>query len=348
MHKLTLRSEQIAKLKIVHRRTKKKRDADRIKAIVLLSQGWTFVQVAQALLIDEETIRNYLKCYKAKGVKGLLKNNFKGTESKLSKKELRQLDKRLQNETYLTVQEIVLYVKATFKIKYSISGMTELLHRMSYVYKKPKVVPGKADLEAQKSFINSYKKLKSKKGENDPIYFMDGTHPQHNTVAAYGWIKKGTDKTIKSNSGRQRLNINGAINIEKIKMSVHYADSINAQSTIALFKKVERANKKANKIYLIADNARYYKSKLVKEYLKHSKVKLVFLPAYSPNLNLIERLWKHFRKTVLYNKYYKSFDEFKLICKNFFKNIKKYRKELASLLKDNFQLFDAKKPKTCS
>jgi len=92
---------------------------------------------------------------------------------------------------------------------------------------------------------------------------MDGTHSQHNTAAAYGWIKKGTEKQIKSNSGRQRLNINGAINIENQKVSVHYGDSVNARSSITLFKKLETANKKADKIYVICDNTRYYKSKIV-------------------------------------------------------------------------------------
>lgn len=226
--------------------------------------------------------------------------------------------------------------------------MTDLLHRMGYAYKKPKVVPGKADTEAQKSFIDFYEKLKSQKEKNDPIYFMDGTHPLHNSVAAYGWIKKGTNKEIKSNSGRQRLNINGAINIENLKTSVHYGDSINAQSTIILLKKIERANKKAGTIYLICDNARYYRSKLVNEHLKSSKIKLVFLPAYSPNLNLIERLWKQFRKMILYNKYYQTFEEFKSACKNFFKFINRYRKDLSSLLKDNFQLFQTQTPKTSS
>jgi len=339
MHEFKLSSEQTIKLRAAHRRAKKKRDADRIKAIVLLSQGWTFVQVAQALLIDEETIRNYLKRFIASGLQCLLADNYKGKESKLSKKELKQLDEHLHNETYLKAQKIGHYVKIKFNEKYSISGMTDLLHRMGSVYKKPKVVPGKADTETQKSFIDFYKKLKSQKRENDPIYFMDGTHPQHNSVAAYGWIKKGTHKEIKSNSGRQRININGAINIENLKVSVHYGESINAQSTIALFKKIDRANKNADKIYVIADNARYYKCKIVDDYLKSSKIELIFLPAYSPNLNLIERLWKHFRKIVLYNKYYKNFEEFKVACKLFFRNIKKYRKDLSSLLKDNFQLF---------
>jgi len=339
MKKLILSDQQIAKLRIAHRTAKKKRDADRIKAIVLLARGWTPIQVAEALLVDDETIRNYMKRYQSGGVKALLKDDYKGFIGKLSDEEIKLLDSHLQQETYLKVQDIVSYVKKVFKIEYTISGMTDLLHRLDYSYKKPKVVPGKADRKAQENFIRSYKRIKAVKGENDPIYFMDGVHPQHNTIAAYGWIKKGVEKEIKSNTGRQRLNINGAINIENQKVSVHYAKSVNAQSTIVLFKKLEAANKKAGKIYVICDNARYYRSKLVKKYLKKSKIKLKFLPPYSPNLNLIERLWKHFKKIILYNKYYESFNEFELACKTFFKNIKMHKNEISSLLRDNFQLF---------
>ena len=60
--------------------------------------------------------------------------------------------------------------------------------------RKPKLVPGKADVKAQEEFIEFYKELKAIKGAQDPVYFMDGSHPQHNSVAAYGWIKKGKVK----------------------------------------------------------------------------------------------------------------------------------------------------------
>jgi len=95
---------------------------------------------------------------------------------------------------------------------------------MDYSYKKPKVVPGKADIEAQKLFIRFYEELKFQKKKKNPIYFMDGAHPQHNTVAPYGWIKKRIHKGIKSNSGRQRMNINEAINIENLKTSARYGE----------------------------------------------------------------------------------------------------------------------------
>ena len=80
---------------------------------------------------------------------------------------------------------------------------------------------------------------------------------------------------------------------------------------------------------------------MVKEYLEGSRIKLLFLPPYSPNLNLIERLWKYFRKIVLYNKYYETFDEFKNACKSFFRRIKRYRDDISSLLTENFQIIGA-------
>lgn len=341
MTKLTLSSQQIAELKIAHKTAKTKRDADRIKTILLLDKGWSPVQIANVLLLDDETIRNYIKLYESDGMESLLKNNYKGFIGKLSDEEIMLLDNHLQKEIYLKVQDIIVYVKKVFKVEYSVSGMNELLHRMKYVYKKPKIVPGKANGKAQESFLRSYESLKESKEKDDPIYFMDGAHPQHNPVPAFGWIKKGVTKEIKSNTGRQRVNINGAINAENQKMSVQFGDSINAQSTIFLFKKLEAANKNAGVIYVICDNAKYYRSNLVQNHIKNSKIKLIFLPPYSPNLNLIERVWKFFKKKVLYNQYYETFEEFKRTSKAFFKNVKRYRKELSSLLMDNFQICDA-------
>ena len=91
--------------------------------------------------------------------------------------------------------------------------------------------------------------------------------------------------------------------------------------------------------HVIVDNATYYKSQLVKEYLKDSKIVLHFLPGYSPNLNLIERLWEFFKKKILYNKYYETYEEFVAACKNFFRYRTKYREELCSLLAENFHQY---------
>ena len=88
---------------------------------------------------------------------------------------------------------------------------------------------------------------------------------------------------------------------------------------------------------IIADNARYYRSILVSEYIKkHPRINLIFLPSYSPNLNLIERLWKFYKKEILYDSYHQKFSDFKEKTFSFFENISFYKEELLTLLKDNF------------
>ena len=160
-------------------------------------------------------------------------------------------------------------------------------------------------------------------------------------MLAYGWIKKGQDNIIKSNTGRQRININGALDADTHAVITREDESINAISTIALLEQIEAAYPLAVIIYVICDNARYYRSKLVGKFLETSKIQLVFLPSYSPNLNLIERLWKFMKKQVLYNKYYEKFDTFKQTTLGFFENIQQYKTELDSLLTNNFQLLNA-------
>lgn len=210
------------------------------------------------------------------------------------------------------------------------------------MYKKPTLTPGQhPDVEIQQAFIENYRKLKESKGKEDPIYFMDGVHPRHNPVAAYGWIKRGTDKAIESNTGRSRVNINGAVDIARLTVVVEFDDAVNAQSTIALLRRLEARHRKAKTIYVYCDNARYYRSRLVQAYLLESKIKLIFLPAYCPNLNLIERLWKYFRKQVLYNRYYEHFAEFKAACQGFFESIDEHVTALRRLLTENFQVITA-------
>jgi transposase len=98
------------------------------------------------------------------------------------------------------------------------------------------------------------------------------------------------------------LNINDAINTVSLQAIVRYDDTINAQSTIQLFQQIEAHHRAAAYIHIICDNARYYRPQLIRDYLNGSKIKLVFFPPYAPNLNLIERYWKFFKKKILYSR----------------------------------------------
>jgi transposase len=149
-------------------------------------------------------------------------------------------------------------------------------------------------------------------------------HPQHNPVLACGWIKRREEQQIPANTGRQRLNINGAKDLERLEPVVRFDESINAESTIALFEQLEALNIVATWIYVLCDNARYYRSKAVQGYLKSSRIKLVSPPPCAPNLNLIERLWKLFKKKILYNRYYETVDKFRAACEELISNPRKY------------------------
>jgi len=336
-----LTKEQITALRIIHRKSREQRVCDKIKAILLLNSGYSYEQIAEVLLIDDSTIRRWYRLLQEKGINSLLADNYIGGASKLIEKQQQQLVQHLENNVYLTAKEICAYVRKQFRVDYTIKGMTSLLHTLGFRYKKPRHIPGKANIDAQLDFIKAYDKLKKKKKEQDRIYFMDGVHPLHNSQPAYGWIRKGTEMVIPSNTGRQRLNLNGAYNLEDHKAIIQEAESINAQSTVSLLEEMMR-NQPLGMIYVILDNARYYRSEMVRVFVKRNKrIKLVFLPPYSPNLNIIERLWKFFKKHVTYNTYYEKFAVFRDYCLRFFKNLEKYRVELETLMTDNFQLIQA-------
>lgn len=325
----------------LHKRCKEKRYADRIKSILALDKGYSYEQIAELLMIDDTSIRRWYEQYLSGGIEALSQDDYQGSEPKLSIKQQEALAKHLQEQVYLSAKEICAYVEKRYKVTYTIAGITALLHRLNFTYKKPKHIPGKADRKAQEEFVKQYERLRSNKKEEDKIYFMDGVHPLHNSQPAYGWIKKGEEKELKANTGRERLNINGAYDIETHQLVFHEDESVNAQSTITLLQKLQN-KQSTGKIYIISDNARYYRSKAVRTYVKeHPRIKFIFLPPYSPNLNLIERLWKFFKKNITYNKYYEKFALFRQECLNFLQHISIYKEELKKLMTENFQLLQA-------
>jgi len=338
MRDYNLSKEKIAELEKLHRSLRDKRQADRVKAVIALSKGWSPAQVAEILLFDEKTSRHYFERYQQGGGQALLNDNYSGAEPKLSGHQMSELERYLEDHLLPDAKSVIAHIHKQYKVCYSSSGVTDLLHRLGFSYKKPKHVPGKQDPAKQQAFIEEYAQIKATKGENDPIYFADATHPQHNSVPSYGWIKKGKEKELKANCGRQRLNINGAIDIETLEPVTGFYETINAQAAIHLFAKIEAKHPDADAIYIIIDNARYYRSRLLKESVEGTKIKLIFLPPYSPNLNLIERYWKFFKKKVLNNRYYETFEEFKQACKSFFRKRKKYLPELQTLLAENFHI----------
>ena len=160
---------------------------------------------------------------------------------------------------------------------------------------------------------------------------------------AYGWIKKGKRKEIPSNTGRERLKLSGMIDMLTHKVLVREDITLNAESTIQFFKKIEEAYPTKNEVHVFCDNARYYKNRVVGKYLESSKIRLHFLPPYSPNLNPIERLWKWMKERVMYNTYHQEFEDFKNAVLGFFRLLSgldpgsKFGKQFKSRIRDKFR-----------
>lgn len=333
-----LSKDELATLRRAHRSEHYKRSAYKINVVILLGSGWTLEEVKDALLLDEETLRSYVKKYQEGGLPELLKVDFKGSEPQLSVSEAEKLCKALNIQIFLTTQSVIDYVEKKFGVTYSQSGMRDLLHRLGYEYKKPKLVPGNPDHDEQEIFAKQYEEFMINKPNNVEVVFMDAVHPQHNTMAAYGWIKRGEKREIQTNSGRERLNLHGAMNAETLEVTVIESETVDDDSTLQLLEILEKKYPLAAAIFVILDNAKYHYSRKVRRFLESSKIQLIFLPSYSPNLNLIERLWKFFKKKVLYNTYYEKIEDFREACIQFFRNIGSYWNELASIMSGGFEL----------
>lgn len=326
-------------LEEMHRACKDKRTADKIKAIILLAKGWTYSEIKEVLLLDERTLNRYKKLYKKGGIDAIVENNYQGGFYKLSDNQIDQLQKTLETKLFSTASEVCLYVKKAFKIIYTPQGMVKTLHRLGYSYKKTRAVPGKADIDKQKRFVAGYKKLRKSLSCNEKIVFMDGTHPTHNMIPGYAWIKTGTEKTIRCNDGRKRLNIIGYYDPQNQDLLVKDYITLNAEAVIMSLKELQNRYKDFKRIYVVLDNARYHHSKFVKEYIKGTNITFIWLPAYSPNLNLIERVWYLFKKDVIYNQYYEKFVDFHEACMNYLKNkSKKFKKQLERYIPEKFTL----------
>jgi transposase len=336
--RLKLTQEQIIEIRHLHSKCPVKRFADKLKALLLLDKGLSCIEVGEILLLDDDTIRKYRNQYLSQGAESLLSDNNKGSQAYLNIGQIESLDEHLQDSVYSDSKGVRDWVAQNFNIMYTASGIISLLKRMGFVYKKPVLTPCKANVEKQEEFVAEYRELKNNLPKGDQIYFVDGVHPQHNAIAGYGWIKKGKTKHLQTNNGRQRININGAINLETKQVIYVEDERINAQTMIALLKQILKAQKEG-KIHIILDNARYYHAMLVKEFLADNlRIVFHFLPPYSPNLNIIERLWGILKEEVVYNTFYLQFCNFKKAVSKFFEDKVWMSEKFENTLTDNFQI----------
>ncbi|WMV74467.1 IS630 family transposase [Xenorhabdus griffiniae] len=337
--KIHLTPEQKCALELMHDTTRNSRVCDRIKAVLLASEGWTAQMIAQALRIHESTVSRHLKDFIA--LEKLTPENG-GSESHLSAEQTADLIDYLTANLLHTTAQIVAYVRTRWQVSFSVGGMTKWLHRQGFSYKKPKGVPHKFDANKQQQFIDDYPSLKDGAGQNEPILFIDAVHPSQSTTLSYGWMKAGKNqvKVVETTGSRTRLNILGALNLQRIEDTViREYPSINAENIAYFFGVLRETYPLSQKIHLILDGAGYHRAEWVKKMAYVLNIELHYLPPYSPNLNPIERLWKYMNEQVRNNVYFPDTKTFRETLRHFFHvTLPEKAKELTTRLTDNFQI----------
>ena len=321
-----------------HKTERDGRVRDRLKAVLLHCEGWSQVDIAQALRIRPETVHDHLNDYQESKK---LKPMNGGSVSRLSPQDTKNLVDHLQSNTYLKVRDICAYVQDQHDIIFTVSGMTKWLQNHEFSYKKPKATPLKANLAAQEAFIKEYADLLQNTPDDEPIEFADGVHPTMATKITYGWIRRGKDhdKTIATTASRTRMNLMGSINLADMTVTVNAYETIDSEAMADHFKHLRAKYPKAPKIHQILDRGSYNVSKKTKEAADLYGIVLHFLPPYSPNLNPIERLWKVMNEYVRNNIVFLSAKEFREKIMSFFVlTWPKISHSMSGRINDNFQV----------
>lgn len=349
--KLTLTLDEKIFLKKKHRTEHDGRIRDRIKAVILYAEGWTYKLIAEALLLDEETVSTHIHEYENSKK---LKPENGGSESKLTADQTKSLIEHLTEYTYPTTKEIRAYVHKTYEVSYSQQGMHDWLSRHDFSYKKPKGVPSKACPEKQAEFIKKYEELLKSTlmkdtAEEEPILFMDSVHPTMSTKISHGWIRVGraNDKVILTTGDRTRINLTGALNLETMGIFTHDYKTINKDATCNFFKLLKRSHPKAKKLHVILDNGPAHDNEKVRKFATRIGITLHFLPTYSPNLNPIERVWKIMNEHVRNNIFFKKSKDFFDAIHGFFKiTWLAHCHEFVDRVNDNFETISFSNPLT--
>ena len=175
----------------------------RANAIVLLDAGWSCQQVANALLLDDDTVRGFRKLFEQRGIDGLMSFDVGGSSSYLSLNQESVLRAWVARTLPRSTREIGAFISREFGLVYeSRSGLIALLHRLGLKYHKPDVIPRQLDEETQKAFIASYDKLLNSMPDDEAVVFVDAVHPTYAARSAGCWGPQQEKLAIEQTSGR--------------------------------------------------------------------------------------------------------------------------------------------------
>ena len=312
----------------------------RRRALMLLLKHQNIPHHIIATITDtcENTVRQCFSAYVTGGIKGITVINFYRPQSKLKCFEA-QIKESFEQRPPHTIVQAAAYVKELTGISIKNTQLRHYLKSIGMEFRKAGSIPAKADIQAQKIFHDEQlqPRLEEAKSGKREVYFVDAAHFVLGAFLGYLWCFVRV--FVKTPCGRQRLNVLGALNaVTKELINITNDTYITSTQVCELLRML--AKEAVLPITLVLDNARYQRCQLVMNLAQELGIELLFLPPYSPNLNLIERLWKLVKKECLYSIYYENFTGFSTAIKTFLGNMgKTHQEKLHNLLTLNFQTF---------
>lgn len=328
-------------LEHAYKHERDRRIAERIQCILWYANGRALSMIRRLLLVGVKTLTNWIQTFIAHGLTGLRSWRYHGQQPRLTDTQWAEVEQELARTPYRRARDVAAFVTARFGITYTGHGMQALLRRKGYRHVKARLVPGQvteAKTREQRAWVQQYERLKATLGPHDRLYHVDAVHPTHTPQMTYIWTKRGSRCRIPSNTGRQRYNILGAYcPDDQDYLDIRSTTNVNATTLLALIAKIRARFPQAARLVLILDNARYNHAKIVREQIQDTGVELHYLPSYSPNLNLIERLWRFLRAHVL-TTYHATFAQFVEAIAHVLDHLHDYTHELASLMTEKFEI----------
>jgi len=292
--------------------------------------------------LSRDSVGDWINRYEQSGFEALCQFNY-GTNKSALDNHSDSILKSLTQRPPMSCCEAKSRIEELTGISRSPSQVRAFMKRHKLRYLKTGHVPAKADTEKQQEWVKTTLEPAIKEAQNGECHllFMDAAHFILQPFICALWCVARL--FIKASAGRNRINVLGIVNaITKEVLTLSNTTYINAQTIIEFLQKLKK-HYGILPLKIVLDNARYQHCKIVEAAAKELGITLLFLPSYSPNLNIIERLWKFTKKKILYAKYYETPAKFHQAITDFFETINpKYNADLKTLMILKFQFFENK------
>jgi len=311
----------------------------KLEAVWLKSQGVAHGEISRLTGISGTTLTSYLRAYQQGGIEALKMVRFYRPQSELRVHQ-GTLEAYFREHPPASVKQAMATIEALTGVRRSANRVRLFLRHMGLKCRKVGMVPAKADADVQEAFKTTQlePRLEEAKSGQRAVFFVDAAHFVLAPFLGMLWCFARV--LIRAPAGRQRFNVLGALNAITHELVMVTNDTYITASTVCELLRQIAALQLRVPITLVLDNARYQKCRVVEALAGPLQIEMLYLPAYSPNLNLIERLWKFVKKTCLYSTYYANFQDFKhAISTCLAQTHTTYKKELDSLLTLRFQSF---------